>query len=286
MKKFKFLTISILLALGIFTIFSCAKDNEQNPSTAAKSTYDSSNPFLFVGDAHNNILDYIAYHAGTDSLTDNTIFLLTKDYMSEFHNYTWASSFEDFINLQQAADILSTSMMNNNVPTTMVFEDEDLQKIFNDLFTLLNNIISRESLLDETQFIDSITLLEKKVSYSIPDMINSRELTSEQEIVLASLSIAKSSYCYWLNAINGNNDFWSYTYSDDNVKKPRPLKLIKDIACTVAKDVCAFAESANEHTVVRYDPIDSSVIERRTDLLASIADAGAASSDEWENRRK
>ena len=221
--------ISLVLILSV--LFACSKLEQTYPSKGS-NTIENRTPldpddFAYIGTQHNAALSYLTSHVQVDTASD-----ATRRY--HIYQYFYGQATSD------SARTILTYYYNN----PLNFNEGDLYGV-NWLTYCGSNYSTRERyyLTKITNFIanatngnnhsDSLAILEAQ-------LVNDTTRTLSKEMLLGTISIARSSYFYWENAYNTSNQPY---YSQVHVGKQNPIGFW--ISPWVWKDVVAYAVCYN-----------------------------------------
>lgn len=204
MKK---VLLPTLLVLGCLFV-SCEQNLDENP-IRQKNDVESINPYDYVGESHNEMLDsFMDYLDGEKSFSTYDLYA----YNAQNNLLESNETKETFVNNLQSIDDISYNLLfNNSFDLSSVIDNEQIVIYLNKFKDIMQEcIINSKEGINPSAFSSEIKVLEDEVISSL----NSTQDTSKMKDyvrVLCMLSIAKHSYSYWYEAIFdkvGNS--WSY----------------------------------------------------------------------------
>ena len=205
MKKLIFgLTAIVIVITGIFAFAGCEKEEKELNQTTTlkieKATTDVNNPYSFVGDYHNQGLDFIISHANKDALfNEETCIEEIRNNMLDFMNsINWP------IPLDLDYSMITTSIMDEDFSMeSLGLTPEELQQ-WN---SLENNIFEHLTTSELSQRLEYAHEFNDFVS-NIPD-------ENKRTILYIASAVLLSSSSYWCHELElGIESEW---FSDNNL---------------------------------------------------------------------
>ncbi|NLJ83081.1 MAG: hypothetical protein GX330_08155 [Bacteroidales bacterium] len=199
------------------------------------------NPYNFVGQLHNDALDYIAATCDLEELSGQDINNAVNNFLqSNFINYV-PVSYTKFKQHLDEADELAAALYTSSMSFESILSEcnaEDVGNILDRLTELFRNIDASNGIILPNNFENEVIILENEV-ISL-NKHNNPEETLEMNIysaALATLSIAKYSYEYWYNAkMEPEHPWYSLVQAKDG-DEPGFFKKLWNGICTAANAV-------------------------------------------------
>ena len=162
------------------------------------------NPYDFVGQLHNNALDYIAASCNMTTLNGEAINNAVNDFMqNHFTNYN-PSSYTKFMQHVEEADELTAELYTGITSLENILMEcdaDDAGNILDRLTQLFRDADASNVVISPNSFRNQVAVLESEVigwnKHSNPEQTLEMNIYSA---TLATLSIAKYSYEYWYHA--------------------------------------------------------------------------------------
>ena len=208
MKKLFFGIIAAAVVItGIFTFAGCEKEEKELNQTTTlkieKATTDVNNPYSFVGELHNQGLDYIISHANKDALfNEETCIEEIRNNMLDFMNsINWP------IPLNLDYSMITTSIMDEDFSMeSLGLTPEELRQ-WN---SLENNIFEHLTTSELSQRLEYAHEFNDFVS-NIPD-------ENKRTILYIASAVLLSSSSYWCHELElGIESEWFSELNDDGV---------------------------------------------------------------------
>ena len=216
--KQRFIIIAIAaMAIAECCIFAgCTKEPAigNEPSKGAFAISNSSNPYDYCGQIHNEILDYIIEETTNPSCND--IFTLTKEYLLNNYNMNSTVSLSEVGNGFDIITEIVTYSLLEKASFSQMFSSEVVSNTFDSIASYAYTMISTNKLFSPVEYAGQLVVIENRI---YEDRLNSgisADSVTDYDIALAALAIARYSYSYWYEVAADPDNPWNN--ASDNLK--------------------------------------------------------------------
>lgn len=232
----------LVLVVMCFTLICCEEKESNDNSFNFQQKTKTENPFNYLGERHNQILDDFAESLG------NSVHFSTKDVynfsVNEGHLSSNNISYLDYKRSLDSIDDITFDYFFGTSPNAITIINDSIVANYLDDFRriTLNAIRSSVAVLPNV-YADSIEVLEEGFMHNYGNLLNIED-SLRYETVLGMLAIAKYSYQYWYDASFNKSSLWYPIIQNRlNVKSDKPSfwDRCKDVVNAVAAGIACAA---------------------------------------------
>lgn len=296
------ITILITFSICVTTIVSCNKEETKSSSNldyepSSKSSIidyslinNTNNPYDFVGFEHNAIMDYIAEKCDIDNLSNYAIFEKVEGYVDSVFNTIGGHSFSEIQSIIGIGNAFTLGIQNGDSSYSTILSNATLAYWMDSVNRILLPMIKESQLYTPSVFAEHIISIEG-IILSLNGHSSSFDNMNEYDMVLAALSIARYSYCYWYTVVSDPTHPWYYPIQNNTKEEGNgeadPIDFIEDVAVSFWADVRGFFGDVEvipaQETVL---PSGGTSTSGGIAINVSLKDACNASAAKWKERRE
>ena len=241
--------VATVLVAGTAFFTSCEKEEDMKTqirdvdTQSIKSTM--TNPYNFVGELHNEGLNYIVQNCDLMNLTDTAIYGAVNSFMKERFGISSDVKYEDITEMNLVVPDNVASLLLGEKSAISFIQKEELAIVMDSVIAILRTMLEENKLMNPNEFSEKIMFLENVVlkmeCHNPTPTITS--VANEYDAILSALAIYKYSYSYWYEVANNETHLWNLFLSKSlQTKKPcefleKVVNFFKEAAEVVVKAV-------------------------------------------------
>ena len=232
-KTFLAIVATVLIA-GTALFTSCEKEEDMKTqirdvdTQSIKSTM--TNPYNFVGELHNEGLNYIVQNCDLMNLTDTAIYGAVNSFMKERFGISSDVKYEDITEMNLVVPDNVASLLLGEKSAISFIQKEELAIVMDSVIAILRTMLEENKLMNPNEFSEKIMLLENVVlkmeCHNPTPTITS--VLNEYDAILSALAIYKYSYSYWYEVVNNENHLWNL-FSSKSLQTKKPCKFLEKV---------------------------------------------------------
>ncbi len=282
MQKILWPVVAVAMIVMSTYFVSCNRESETERSAVSSISHSKAaeypaNPYDFVGQRHNQFLNYLAATTNVGKLTTLDIFMASNEFSQTFLGQQDTLDLNETIVHLEGTENYVNNLLHKNGSYGIFLSNPLLISIMDEFTHALRLMMSDSSLMLPDVFFSFINNLENQVLAEGMHTNPKEDIINEHAQVLSALAIARYSYDYWYDVISDSSNPWHY-YVNNGTKETncRIWRFICDVAHTVKADVVGFFGD----TTTPADPQEPE--KGGTSTSISCSRAGKASAYEWE----
>ena len=233
-NKTFFAVVATVLVAGTAFFASCEK--EENMKTQIRDVGTQSikssmtNPYNFVGELHNEGLNYIVQNCDFMNLTDTTIYDAVNSFVKERFGISSDVKYEDITEMNLVVPDNVASLLLGEKSAISFIQKEELAIVMDSVIAILRTMLEENKLMNPNEFSEKIMLLENVVlkmeCHNPTPTITS--VVNEYDAILSALAIYKYSYSYWYEVANNENHLWNL-FSSKSLRTKKPCEFLEKV---------------------------------------------------------